>query len=193
MKTSSSFIQTPNRFQALQDFPPLTYVMAAATPSYKLQHIPIPPPSSTQNASSTNTHYFLKPVIENLFLTSFTETPDFKALKNLVQRVFPTGCHWLPDYPLQTQTFYELILVDSKSVEITHTPDSKNPQRIAYSKCVIKKVLKASECYYYPPLYLYHSCDEEIEIMFKFFIPQAIKIQDSWLEYQERVSESEYS
>ncbi|KAI5676909.1 hypothetical protein M9H77_07859 [Catharanthus roseus] len=40
--------------------------------------------------------------------------------------------------------------------------------------------------YNYPPLYLYHNCDEDIEIMFKFFLPQAIKIQDSWLEYQAR-------
>ncbi|KAI5655478.1 hypothetical protein M9H77_32665 [Catharanthus roseus] len=58
---STSNIQTPNRFQALKDFPPLTYSMAAETPSFKLQTTPTPIPS-TQNVSSSSTQYFTKPI-----------------------------------------------------------------------------------------------------------------------------------
>ncbi|KAI5658206.1 hypothetical protein M9H77_26999 [Catharanthus roseus] len=46
--------------------------------------------------------------------------------------------------------------------------------------------------YTYPPVYLYQSCDEEVEIMFKFYLPEAVKIQDSFNEYQARVEEEEY-
>ncbi|KAI5666249.1 hypothetical protein M9H77_16102 [Catharanthus roseus] len=65
MKTSipsTSSIQTPNRFQALKDFPPLTYSMAAETPSFKIQKYPTIPTSSTQNVSSASTQYFTKPI-----------------------------------------------------------------------------------------------------------------------------------
>ncbi|KAI5668393.1 hypothetical protein M9H77_18246 [Catharanthus roseus] len=43
--------------------------------------------------------------------------------------------------------------------------------------------------YNYPPLYLYHSCAEEIETMFTFYLPQAIKIHDSFNEYQTRIAQ----
>ncbi|KAI5673867.1 hypothetical protein M9H77_14231 [Catharanthus roseus] len=46
--------------------------------------------------------------------------------------------------------------------------------------------------YTYPPMYLYYTCDEEIEIMFKFYLPQAVKIQDSFHEYQARIEQPEY-
>ncbi|KAI5675786.1 hypothetical protein M9H77_06736 [Catharanthus roseus] len=45
--------------------------------------------------------------------------------------------------------------------------------------------------YNYPPMYLYHSCDEEVEILFKFYLPQAIKIHDSFNEFQARVEHPE--
>ncbi|KAI5663828.1 hypothetical protein M9H77_23151 [Catharanthus roseus] len=77
---SPSNIQTPNRFQALRDFPPLTYSMAAKTPSFKLQHSP--PISSTQHASSTSTQYFTKPITTSITLTSFTEVLVFKYLNS---------------------------------------------------------------------------------------------------------------
>ncbi|KAI5669256.1 hypothetical protein M9H77_19109 [Catharanthus roseus] len=76
---STSHIQTPNRFQALKDFPPLTYSMAAETPSFKLQ--PTTPIPATQHVSSSSTQYFTKPIITNLTLTSFTEIPEFKSFK----------------------------------------------------------------------------------------------------------------
>ncbi|KAI5669257.1 hypothetical protein M9H77_19110 [Catharanthus roseus] len=117
--------------------------MAAETPSFKLQpRTPIP---ATQHVSSSSTQYFTKPIITNLTLTSFTETPEFKVLQNFLHRLLPQGCQWLPDDPTKTQTYYELIVVDSNSVEITHTPDRNNPQKIAYSKCTIKKIIKSTE------------------------------------------------
>ncbi|KAI5681595.1 hypothetical protein M9H77_02823 [Catharanthus roseus] len=189
---SPSTIQTPNRFQALSDFPPLTYSMAAETPSFKLQpKNPTTPIPSTQNTSSTSTQYFTKPLTTSLMLTSFTEVPEFKVLQNFLQRLFPRDCQWLPDDPTKTQTYYELILIDSNSVEITHTPDKTNPQKIAYSKCTIKKVIKSTE-WASTPMYLYHSCDEDIEIMFKFYLPQAVKIHKSFNEYQARVEQPDY-
>ncbi|KAI5657202.1 hypothetical protein M9H77_25995 [Catharanthus roseus] len=117
--------------------------MAAETPSFKLQHSP--PISSTQHTSSTSTQYFTKPITTSITLTSFTEVPEFKVLQNFLQRLFPQECQWLHDDPTKTQTYYELILVDSNSVEISHTPDKNNPQKIAYSKCTIKKVIKSTE------------------------------------------------
>ena len=49
------------------------------------------------------------------------------------------------DEPRRTQQFYELILVDTKSASITHTPDKFNPSQISYSKCIIKNVLNAQQ------------------------------------------------
>ncbi|KAI5677209.1 hypothetical protein M9H77_08159 [Catharanthus roseus] len=83
---STSNIQTPNRFQALKDFPPLTYSMAAETPSFKLQ--PTTPIPVTQNVSSSSTQYFTKPIITNITLTSFT-VMDANGYLMILQKLKP--------------------------------------------------------------------------------------------------------
>ena len=47
---------------------------------------------------------------------------------------------------MKTHQFYEFILVDTGSVEITHNVDKNNPQRIAFSKCQILKVMIIVDC-----------------------------------------------
>ena len=41
--------------------------------------------------------------------------------------------------------YYELVLVDSGSIELYHTMDKNNPDKISYSKCIIKRVIKLTE------------------------------------------------
>ena len=53
--------------------------------------------------------------------------------------------HFVTDDLRKSQKFYELILVDSNSVSLTHTMDKYNPQQILYSKCIIRDVITAQE------------------------------------------------
>jgi len=46
---------------------------------------------------------------------------------------------------LKTQKFYELILVDTNSVSLTHTFDKYHPAQVLYSKCIIKSVINAQQ------------------------------------------------
>ncbi len=147
-----SIPKTPNRFQTLADFPSLTYSLVAANPAAKLQTTPtIQTPSSIQKStsqqpsSSIQSPYFTKNMSETLFLTTFKEVPEYKTLLSFLTKMIPQGCQWMPDDIQKTQKFYELILVDSDSIEIAHNFDKKIPSKIAYSKCIIKKVIKPSE------------------------------------------------
>lgn len=47
--------------------------------------------------------------------------------------------------------------------------------------------------YSYPPMYFYQSCDEEIESMLKFYLPEAIRIYDALEEYEAGLKEEEDS
>jgi len=47
--------------------------------------------------------------------------------------------------PLKTQRYYELVLIDSGSIELYHTMDRSDPDRVSYSKCIIKKVIRPTE------------------------------------------------
>jgi len=53
--------------------------------------------------------------------------------------------HFATDDLNKSQKLYELILVDSNSVSLTHTMDKYNPQQILYSKCIIRDVITAQE------------------------------------------------
>jgi len=54
---------------------------------------------------------------------------------------FPHKLQNHPKYKCYSQQFYELILVDTKSIMITYTPDKFNPGQFLYSECIIKNVL----------------------------------------------------
>ena len=136
---SSSPIQSPNKFQVLGNFPPLPYAMTLQTPSAKIQN------TSRPQSTSDSSPYFTKRNPEHLLLTTFTEIPDYKTLSSFVNKILPSGCQWIPDDPLKTQRYYELVLVDSGSIELYHSMDKNNPDRISYSKCIIKRVIKPTE------------------------------------------------
>ena len=59
--------------------------------------------------------------------------------------LFIFECYWCPDEPLKNQSYYELILVDTGSVEIIAKPNPSNPKEIAHCKCIIKKVCSLGE------------------------------------------------
>ena len=99
----------------------------------------------TPRPQSNSSPYFTKKNPEYLILTNFTEIPDYKALCSFINKLLPAGCQWLPDDPLKTQRYYELVLIDSGSIELYHTMDQSNPDRISYSKCVIKKIIRPRE------------------------------------------------
>ena len=63
--------------------------------------------------------------------------------RDLAQQLFPPSFHYLPYGFKQTRTFYEFILVDTDSIEVTHNTDKDN--NIIYSRVKILKVLTTSE------------------------------------------------
>ena len=81
---------------------------------------------------------------EHLFSTTCKTIPSQEVIKPLVQKVFGNK-HFATDHSLKTQQFYELILVDTQSVNITHTYDKHNTNHILFSKCIIKQVLSANQ------------------------------------------------
>jgi len=133
---STSPIQSPNRFQVLGNFPPLPYAMTSPSPSSKFQ---------STSKTSDSSPYFAKKNRDHLLLTTFNEVPDYKTLTSFINKILPLGCQWIPDDPLKNQRYYELVLVDSGSIELYHTMDKHNPNQISYSKCVIKRLIKPSE------------------------------------------------
>ena len=81
---------------------------------------------------------------EHLFLNTFKSIPSHEVIKPLVQKVYGNK-HFTTDHSLKTQQFYELILVDTQLVDITHTYDKHNTNHILFSKCIIKQVLSANQ------------------------------------------------
>ena len=84
-------------------------------------------------------HYAIRLPILN------TESQSLVELNKFVKATFLPDCYHIPDSPFKTRQFYELILVDSKSVEIEHIPEKNTPNFIAYSKCWILKVLTGKD------------------------------------------------
>ena len=157
-KPSSSIPLTPNPFQPLRNFSPLNYAQTVS-----------PQQSSTTSISTQSQVYFTKPICENIFLTRYTQDQnlDFREINNLASKIFPKDTHFNSDDGLKTQKYYELILVDSKSIELKHNMDSKDTSTISYSNCKILQVLKSTEWLsphctkmfsisYVPPGYSYH-------------------------------------
>lgn len=115
---------TKNTFEGLSNFPPLPYKTVVANPP--LQKIV---------QDSYNTNYG-----EDICLTAFESVPknDHIVIRQILSKIFEVG-HFQTDHPLKTQKFYEVILVDTKSVDLTHNRDNAN--RITHSKCTIRDVI----------------------------------------------------
>lgn len=69
--------------------------------------------------------------------------PEYQnlTLDETISKIFPQGFNFIPNDLRKTRKFYKFILVDTKSVEITHIPDKKDPSRIACSKFKIFKAI----------------------------------------------------
>jgi len=108
-------------------FPPLPYKQAVTNPT-----------------SSSSTNEYTIRFTEHLLLTSCKPLPPTNIISSIVQKSF--GQHHFATVDLRkSQKFYELILVDSNLVSLTHTIDKYNPQQILYSKCIIRDVITAQE------------------------------------------------
>ncbi|KAI9072098.1 hypothetical protein K1719_045943 [Acacia pycnantha] len=70
----------------------------------------------------------------------FFETPNQVALK-----VFPSGFHFLPTDLQKTREYYELILVHSRSIELTRYTSKNDEFLITHSTLQILKVLTPSQ------------------------------------------------
>lgn len=128
-------ITTGNQFSALAEFPPLSYAKAVNPQPQKLST-----PSSSQKTSDQKSSYFLKPQRQHLITTSFTKPISLKDLTQYTNCIFYEDSQYLTDNLTKNRTFYEFILVDTKSVEITHHTDKNNPNLISYSTCKILKI-----------------------------------------------------
>ena len=120
-------IPTQNQFTPLTNFPPLPYKTAV-----------------TNHSSPNPTNAYVIRYTEHLLLTSCKPPPPTNIISSIVQKTFGPN-HFATDDLRRTQKFYELILIDTNSVSITHTFDKYHPAQILYSKCIIKSVLNAQQ------------------------------------------------
>jgi len=94
--------------------------------------------------SNTTDSYVIRHT-EHLLLTSCKPPPSNNIISSIVQKIFGPNHQFATDDLRKTQKFYELILVDTNSVSLTHTFDKYHPVQILYSKCIIKSVLNAQQ------------------------------------------------
>lgn len=110
-----------NPFSPLTNYPPLPYKMAVTKPVTK-PHVD---------------HTYTPQHVEHLFLTNLTTQPSGDVLRSLIQKTFGRQ-HFATDDLRKTQQFYELILVDTQSIDITHTPDKFNPNNFLFPSVLSK-------------------------------------------------------
>jgi len=96
-------LQVPikNQFQPLSNFLPLPYKTIVS----------LPPPSPGENNSYVPRH------VEHLYLSSFKSIPNTNVTHSIIQKTFGTK-HYAADDFRRTKQFYELILVETKSIII---------------------------------------------------------------------------
>ena len=97
------------------------------TPLAQTQFPPLPYKNAITNPSSSNTaEAYLIRFTEHLLLTSCKPPAPTNIISDIVQKTF--GVHqFATDDLRKSQKFYELILVDTNSVSLTHTYDKYQP------------------------------------------------------------------
>ena len=104
-------IPSQNQFTTLTaNFPLLPYKAAVTNPS----------PSNTADS------YVIRHT-EHLVLSSCKPPPPTNIIHSIVQKTFGPNHHFAADNLRKTQKFYELILVDTNSLSLTHTFDKYHP------------------------------------------------------------------
>jgi hypothetical protein len=129
-KTSSTNLPISNRFTNLAKFPPLstklpTYAQTVTastlksparsndSPSQTNPNEPFPSPQSVESLQ------VFKTLEVNIFPIEQQITNIHKP-RHVVSHIFPPGWCFQPEHPHKTQTFYELIVVDTSFVLLTH-------------------------------------------------------------------------
>lgn len=171
-KPINSQLVTPNSFllpgpsnylQALQVQPPKSPASITSRPALNLiGTLPTRPSETKQNNQGPLTKPFVKSV-------SYIEPEHGTELKTIILNMFPKDFLFFPDTLEKTRIFYEFILVDTDSVEITHVENPKYPGKYSYSKCKILKVLTLSD---------WNSDPFTERTLSQPFIPQVFNYQD---------------
>jgi hypothetical protein len=124
-----------NQFQPLQSY-------SSALQTQQKLALPSTPTKSVDERQK----YTMKLNFDPIALTHIsTKIEDFHQVNQLAAQYFPPKTHYVPPHPLHNQLFYEFILVDSGSILLTHVRDKKDTNRVAYSKCIITKILSSSK------------------------------------------------
>ncbi|CAG7863837.1 unnamed protein product [Brassica rapa] len=138
---------TPNPYSALAEYPPLSYSKAVSEKSSKTetQSSTTTPNTTTNTTPNTKPVYYTKPYKQHLMTTPYTKPVNLTQLKTFINRVFYEDSPWPTDNITKNQSFYEYILVDSKSIEITHYKDKTNPNLINYSTCKFLRICSTQD------------------------------------------------
>ena len=118
-------IPTQNQFQPLvqTQFPPLPYKNAITNPS-----------------SSNSVEAYMVRHTEHLLLTRCKPPAPTNIISEIVQKSFGTN-QFATDDLRKTQKFYELILVDTNSVSLTHTFDKYHQHKFCIPNALSKQSL----------------------------------------------------
>ena len=112
--SSTKIVPIVNQFQALSDYPPLSYNEALLSPKT--------PQKTPQKKEVTFYKYFTKnSPIDEVYLTPELSPISQTQLLTYLPQLFADGFNWFTDNLLKNRKFYEFILVDSQSAEIFHT------------------------------------------------------------------------
>ncbi|KAA0038025.1 Enzymatic polyprotein [Cucumis melo var. makuwa] len=139
---------------------PSTALLRPSGPTTPNKRVASPAASSSRSAIPRNPSSYSQIVRPKIFqprppingyftkttMVDLTIEPEFDgpSVQEVCSQIFPHGFNFLPEDLSKTRTFYEYILVDSKSAEITHVPDKNDPSKIIYSKLRIFRVLTPS-------------------------------------------------
>ncbi|XP_030924295.1 uncharacterized protein LOC115950902 [Quercus lobata] len=80
--------------------------------------------------------------------TCFVIEPEYSQENDpltIVEKYFPPNWHFIPSDPKKNRQFYELILIDTMSIMLTHIFNPNDPSNFSHSKCTIKKVITLQE------------------------------------------------
>ena len=117
-----------------------SYAMPKSQTSNRFEVLGKPP-----SPSSSNTQKFAYHTKESRLLLQILE-PGHISVSGVIstKKIFQNDKYFISNEILKTRKFYEFILVDTESVQISHV---KNPEGndIAYSKCKILKVLNEKD------------------------------------------------
>ena len=118
-----------------------SYAMQKSQTSNRFEVLGKPP-----QPSSSNPQKFVYHIKESNLLLQILETDHISVSGEIsTKKIFQNDKYFISNEILKTRKFYEFILVDTKSVKISHV---KNPEGndIAYSKCKILNVLNEKDC-----------------------------------------------